>query len=119
MVRAGERSDVHGPRPRGRARGARFRAVVPRRRRGRNVRPGASERRKRRGDPRRLLFRARPGWSDLRSPAVAMTAAETGFDLTLTEEQELAQRDARDLATEKVLPLAAEVEHPGKMPPAD
>src|SRR5438093_3595606 len=117
MVRAGERSDVHGPRPRRRARGARFRAVVPRRRFGRNVRPGASERRKRRGDPRRLLFRARPGWSDLRSPAVAMTAAETGFDLTLTEEQELAQRAARDFATEKVLPRAAEIDDQGKIPP--
>src|SRR5205814_3666990 len=116
MVRAGERSDVHGPRPRGRARGARFRAVVPRRRRGRNVRPGAGERRKRRGDPRRLLFRARPGWSDLRSPAVAMTAAETGFDLTLTEEQELAQRAARDFATEKVLPRAAEIDEQGRIP---
>src|SRR5439155_34725 len=117
MVRAGERSDVYGPRPRGRARGARFRAVVPRRRRGRNFRPGASARRQRRGDPRRLLFCARPGWSGLRSPAVAMTAAETGFDLTLTEEQELAQRAARDFATEKVLPRAAEIDDQGKIPP--
>ena len=46
-----------------------------------------------------------------------MTAAETGFDLTLTEEQELAQRTARDFATEKVLPRAAEIDEQGKIPP--
>ncbi len=46
-----------------------------------------------------------------------MTAAETGFDLTLTEEQELAQRAARDFATEKVLPRAAEIDDQGKIPP--
>jgi len=46
-----------------------------------------------------------------------MTAAETGFDLSLTEEQELAQRSARDFATEKVLPRAAEIDDQGKIPP--
>jgi len=48
---------------------------------------------------------------------VAMTAAEAGFDLTLTEEQELAQRAAREFATEKVLPRAAEIDEQGKIPP--
>jgi butyryl-CoA dehydrogenase len=47
---------------------------------------------------------------------VATTAAETGFDLTLTEEQELAQRAARDFATEKVLPRAAEIDEHGEIP---
>jgi butyryl-CoA dehydrogenase len=46
-----------------------------------------------------------------------MTAAETAFDLTLTEEQELAQRSARDFATEKVLPRAAEIDEQGRIPP--
>ncbi len=46
-----------------------------------------------------------------------MTAAETGFDLTLSEEQELTQRAARDFATEKVLPRAAEIDEQGKIPP--
>ena len=46
-----------------------------------------------------------------------MTAAEAGFDLTLTEEQELAQRAAREFATEKVLPRAAEIDEQGKIPP--
>src|SRR5438067_4368370 len=45
-----------------------------------------------------------------------MTAAETGFDLSLTEEQELAQRSAREFATEKVLPRAAEIDEQGKVP---
>jgi alkylation response protein AidB-like acyl-CoA dehydrogenase len=48
---------------------------------------------------------------------VAVTAAEAGFDLTLTEEQELAQRAARDFATEKVLPRAAEIDEQGRVPP--
>jgi len=48
---------------------------------------------------------------------VAVTAAETGFDLTLSDEQELAQRAARDFASEKVLPLAAEIDEQGKIPP--
>ena len=47
-----------------------------------------------------------------------MTAAEAGFDLTLSDEQELAQRAARDFASEKVLPLAAEIDEQGKIPPA-
>jgi len=46
-----------------------------------------------------------------------VTAAETGFDLTLSDEQELAQRAARDFASEKVLPLAAEIDEQGKIPP--
>jgi alkylation response protein AidB-like acyl-CoA dehydrogenase len=47
---------------------------------------------------------------------VATTAAETGFDLALTEEQELAQRAARDFATEKVLPRAADIDEQGEIP---
>ena len=46
-----------------------------------------------------------------------MTAAETGFDLSLTEEQELAQRSAREFAMEKVLPRAAQIDEDGKIPP--
>ncbi|TMC79570.1 MAG: acyl-CoA dehydrogenase [Chloroflexi bacterium] len=45
-----------------------------------------------------------------------MTSAETGFDLTLTEEQEQVQRIARDFATERVLPHAAEIDDQGKIP---
>ena len=45
-----------------------------------------------------------------------MTSAETGFDLTLTEEQEQVQRTARDFATERVLPRAAEIDEQGKIP---
>ena len=45
-----------------------------------------------------------------------MTSAETGFDLTLTEEQEQAQRTARDFAIERVLPRAAEIDEQGKIP---
>jgi alkylation response protein AidB-like acyl-CoA dehydrogenase len=47
---------------------------------------------------------------------VAVTSAETGFDLTLTEEQEQVQRIARDFATERVLPHAAEIDEQGKIP---
>jgi butyryl-CoA dehydrogenase len=47
---------------------------------------------------------------------MATTAAETGFDLTLTDEQELAQRTAREFATEKVLPRAAEIDEQAKIP---
>ena len=46
------------------------------------------------------------------------TELATGFDLALTEEQELAQRTARDFAREKVLPLAHEIDEKGKIPPA-
>src|SRR5687768_1195501 len=45
------------------------------------------------------------------------TEIAAGFDLTLTEEQELAQRTARDFAREKVLPLAHEIDEKGKIPP--
>jgi len=45
-----------------------------------------------------------------------VTSAETGFDLTLTEEQEQVQRTARDFATERVLPRAAEIDEQGKIP---
>ena len=44
------------------------------------------------------------------------TETATGFDLTLTEEQQLAQRTARDFATEKVLPRAHEIDEQGKVP---
>jgi len=47
---------------------------------------------------------------------VAMTATETGFDLTLTEEQELARKTAHDFAAEKVLPRAAEIDEQAKIP---
>ena len=47
---------------------------------------------------------------------MATTAAEIGFDLTLTEEQELVQRAARDFATEKVLPRAGEIDEQGRIP---
>jgi butyryl-CoA dehydrogenase len=45
------------------------------------------------------------------------TEIAAGFDLTLTEEQELAQRTARDFAREKVLPLAHDIDENGKVPP--
>jgi butyryl-CoA dehydrogenase len=45
------------------------------------------------------------------------TEIASGFDLALTEEQELAQRTARDFAREKVLPLAHEIDEKGKIPP--
>jgi alkylation response protein AidB-like acyl-CoA dehydrogenase len=44
------------------------------------------------------------------------TETATGFDLALTEEQELAQRTARDFAREKVLPRAREIDEQGKVP---
>ena len=40
------------------------------------------------------------------------------FDLTLTESQELVQRTARDFATEKLLPIAHDIDEQGKVPPA-
>ena len=46
------------------------------------------------------------------------TEIAAGFDLALTEEQELAQRTARDFAREMVLPLAREIDEKGKVPPA-
>ncbi len=45
------------------------------------------------------------------------TETATGFDLALTDEQELAQRTARDFAREKVLPLAREIDEKAKVPP--
>ncbi|HEY6201538.1 MAG TPA: acyl-CoA dehydrogenase [Candidatus Limnocylindria bacterium] len=45
------------------------------------------------------------------------TETVTGFDLSLTEEQELVQRTARDFAREKVLPRAREIDEKGKIPP--
>ena len=47
---------------------------------------------------------------------MATTAAEIGFDLTLTEEQELVQRAAREFATEKILPRAADIDEEGRIP---
>jgi len=47
---------------------------------------------------------------------VTTTETATGFDLALTEEQELAQRTARDFAREKVLPRAREIDEQGKVP---
>ena len=47
---------------------------------------------------------------------VTTTETATGFDLALTEEQELAQRTARDFAREKVLPLARDIDEHGKVP---
>jgi butyryl-CoA dehydrogenase len=45
------------------------------------------------------------------------TEIAAGFDLALNEEQELAERTARDFAREKVLPLAQEIDEKGKVPP--
>ena len=47
---------------------------------------------------------------------VTTTEPVTGFDLTLSEEQELVQRTARDFAREKVLPRAREIDEQGKVP---
>jgi butyryl-CoA dehydrogenase len=47
---------------------------------------------------------------------VATTTAEIGFDLTLSEEQELVQRAAREFATEKILPRAADIDEEGRIP---
>jgi len=47
---------------------------------------------------------------------VAVTAAESGFDLTLTAEQEQVQRTARAFASEKVLPRAAEIDEQARIP---
>ena len=48
---------------------------------------------------------------------VTTTETATGFDLALTEEQELAQGTARDFAREKVLPRAHDIDEQGKVPP--
>jgi len=47
---------------------------------------------------------------------VAVIAAESGFDLTLTAEQEQVQRTARAFASEKVLPRAAEIDEQARIP---
>ena len=44
------------------------------------------------------------------------TTDASGFDLTLSEEQELVQRTARDFAREKVLPKAAGIDENKKIP---
>jgi alkylation response protein AidB-like acyl-CoA dehydrogenase len=44
------------------------------------------------------------------------TEPATGFDLTLTPEQEMVQRTARDFAREKVLPRAREIDEKGEVP---
>ena len=44
--------------------------------------------------------------------------AGAAFDLTLTEAQALVQRTARDFATEKLLPIAADIDEQGRIPAA-
>ena len=46
------------------------------------------------------------------------TESDAAFDLTLSDEQLLVQRAARDFATEKLLPLAGEIDEQGTVPPA-
>ena len=46
------------------------------------------------------------------------TEAGAAFDLSLTESQELVQRTARDFATEKLLPIAHDIDEKGKVPAA-
>jgi hypothetical protein len=48
---------------------------------------------------------------------VTTTETATGFDLALSDEQQLVQRTARDFAREKVLPRAREIDERGKVPP--
>src|SRR6266849_1423504 len=50
--------------------------------------------------------------------ATATTTESSGFDLSLTEEQLLVQRTAREFAREKVLPMAAEIDEKKKIPGA-
>jgi butyryl-CoA dehydrogenase len=52
------------------------------------------------------------------APRHEVTREATGFDLTLTEEQALVQKTARDFAREKVLPIAAQIDEQKKIPPA-
>src|SRR5205814_3477377 len=40
------------------------------------------------------------------------------FDLALSESQELVQRTAREFATERLLPIARDIDEQGKVPPA-
>ena len=46
------------------------------------------------------------------------TQTGASFDLTLTEAQMLVQRTARDFATEKLLPIAHDIDEQSKVPPA-
>ena len=46
------------------------------------------------------------------------TESDAAFDLTLTESQELVRRTARDFATEKLLPIAHDIDEQGKVPAA-
>ncbi len=46
------------------------------------------------------------------------TESAAAFDLSLTESQELVQRTARDFATEKLLPIAHDIDEQGRVPPA-
>src|SRR3954462_11947759 len=46
----------------------------------------------------------------------AQAGSEAGFDLSLTEEQALVQKTAREFAREKVLPRAAEIDENKKVP---
>src|SRR2546423_2580958 len=46
------------------------------------------------------------------------TEAGTAFDLPLTESQQLVQRPARAFATERLLPIAHDIDEQGKVPPA-
>ena len=49
---------------------------------------------------------------------ITSTESGTAFDLTLTEAQQLVQRTAREFATEKLLPIAHDIDDQGKVPPA-
>src|SRR5207245_1698959 len=66
-----------------------------------------------------LLGRRRGGRPRRRAGLMAepaVTAAESGFDLTLTDEQEQIQRTARAFAFEKVLPRAADIDEQARIP---
>ena len=52
------------------------------------------------------------------TPTIPADATEGGFDLALSAEQELVQRTARDFATDKLLPIAAEIDRDAAVPKA-
>src|SRR5258708_5173901 len=55
----------------------------------------------------------------MRSTATTTTTEpEAAFDLELTETQQLVQRTAREFATEKLLPIAHDIDEQGQVPPA-
>ena len=54
---------------------------------------------------------------DLTTTAAADTG-DTGFDLALTDEQELVQRTARAFATDRLLPIAADIDRNAAVPKA-